>query len=271
MFAAPPAGGLDANQGGINYGTVKLGCHWMAALSSVSQAGCSSTIQPYQLTMSRDALYGFNSTCFSVYASGTKIDCGGHTIIATNNGSFAKFMNSQNQELLNCFLKGFSNPVLVMNSSASIMNNTMYANGTAISVLNSQNARVQDNNITMVQGNAGTYGINVANSTNGYIINNIVNGAKTAYWLDNVSNFTVQNDTSTNVDSLGMYMINSSANQFQTDSFIASTTGIECAASRSLVVRTWTTAGLPARPMSAAHGSRARPQPVIVRLIQNRG
>ena len=226
--------GFNSNYGGIDYGSTKLGCRWMAVLlESTPQAPCSSfDDQPAQIQLTNDALYRLNATCFDVYTTDTKINCNGHTIIATNNGSFDQFKDSANTGLLNCFLKGFTDPISVINSSAAILNNTISGNatGTAISIIDSALAKVQGNNITYAHRASGPYGtgISINNSEAGYLLNNRVNGAGTAYLLNNVSSFQITNDTATATDSLGMYLNGSMTNQFYANNFLAKTTGLQC-------------------------------------------
>ena len=242
---------LNANQGGIDYGTTKLGCRWLAVLQKGSaQAPCTSILQSEGILLISDALYNLNATCFNVYASDTKINCNGHTIIATSNGSLVQFTNSPNSELSNCYLKGFQGPIKVVNSSATILNNTMYLNGTAaaINVTDSFEPMISRNNITFANGITGLYGIYINSSANGGLLNNTVNGANTAYWMGNTTTFNIRNNSATSNDAVGMYLTKSMSDQFYRNSFLAKTTGIDCeCCSRRATSRTPTTAACSAR------------------------
>jgi parallel beta-helix repeat protein len=103
---------INAEYGGINYGTNKQGCLWLAAvLQSSPNVACTSTINPTIYSLTNDYVYNTGETCFNIYSNNTLINCNGHTIIATNGGTFINFIKSQNSNLQNCNLKGFSSPI----------------------------------------------------------------------------------------------------------------------------------------------------------------
>ena len=220
--------GINSEFGGINYGTKKSGCHWLAMLMKASPLiSCSAALQPDTFFLSNDQMYNFNATCYSVYAPGTEINCNGHTIASTNGGTFAMFKNSANGYLHNCFLKGFATPIIIINSSSIVvMNNTVYMNGTgtAINVSRAQAPKIQENNIT------SRLGVNITDSFGGYLLNNMVYGADSAYRFGNVSSFSVQNNTAARGSRLGLYMTNSTINWFSNNNFSTAGTGLQCAA-----------------------------------------
>jgi parallel beta-helix repeat protein len=221
-------GGIDSEQGGINYGATKSGCHWLAViLQGASGVQCTALTQTTALSLTGDGLYGTGATCFSIYAPNSSIDCNGRTIIATNGGTFAAFINTHSSNLSNCYLKGFSAPVTLSNSIASVLNNTILMNrsGTAISVRGSQSPTVKSNNITSLY-----QGVNVTNSASGYLLYNLVGGPTAiAYWLGNDTGFTVQNNTALKSTELGLYMAGSKENMFYNNSFSSAGIGVQCA------------------------------------------
>jgi parallel beta-helix repeat protein len=230
-------GGIDSEQGGINYGGTKSGCHWLAVLSQgASSVQCAAAIQTTALDLANDGLYGGGATCFSVYSPDSSINCHGHTVIALNGGTFAAFKNSQSSIMQNCYLKGFSTPVTMVNSTATVLNNTMLMNqsGAAIIVLNSRAPIIQNNNITSLY-----QGINVTNSVDGYLLNNNVGGSTAiAYLLSNATSFTVQNNTASKFTEIGLYMTKSEGSQFQDNIFSSAGIGIQCVSNSSQGVAT---------------------------------
>jgi parallel beta-helix repeat protein len=217
--------GIDSEQGGLDYGSTKSGCNWLAVLLQSSPAiACSAAEQPSSIFLTNDARFSYNSICYSVYAP-TTINCNGHTVISTNGGTFAMFRNAGITSMANCYLKGFLEPVTVINSSTSVMNSTIYMNltGTAINVTDSQSPAIEYDNITLAY-----QGVNITNSIAGTLRNNIVDGANVAYLLLNDTTFTVQDNTAAASDEIGLYMSGSAMNLFSDNNFSASASGLEC-------------------------------------------
>ncbi|MDE1833033.1 MAG: right-handed parallel beta-helix repeat-containing protein [Candidatus Micrarchaeota archaeon] len=227
--------GVNDQTGGINYGTTKSGCKWLAAVPlPVTPIGCSLVSSPDTILLSADAAYGFGSTCMSVTANTTVVNCQGHTVIATNGGTFAYFQNGHNDKLLNCVLKGFSNPVFasntaqltVQNDTISIQNQT--SGLAAITMLNTQGSIARANNIT-----APYQGINFVGGGSGTILNNRVSGATFAYQVNNATSVAVTNNTAIN-SFTGISIINSNQNTFQgNNATVGVTTGLSCSSSSS--------------------------------------
>ncbi|MDE1810640.1 MAG: right-handed parallel beta-helix repeat-containing protein, partial [Candidatus Micrarchaeota archaeon] len=225
--------GVNAELGGINYGTTKSGCKWLAAIPlPVNPIGCALISEPDTVLLTTDAAYGFGSTCFSVLANDTTINCNGHTVIATHGGTLAYFQGSHNSKLLNCVLKGFSNPILATNStSITLLNNTISIQNqtsglAAITMLNTQSSQIQANNVT-----APYLGINFVGGSSGSILNNIVGGARYAYEVNNATSVTVKNNTAFN-SYTGISFINSNSDPVSLNNMASGvTTGMSCSAS----------------------------------------
>ncbi|HVC58206.1 MAG TPA: right-handed parallel beta-helix repeat-containing protein [Candidatus Acidoferrales bacterium] len=222
--------GVNDELGGINYGTTKSGCKWLAAVPIPAvHLACRLVSVSDTISLTADAVYGFGSTCMSVFANTTTINCEGHTVIATNGGTFAYFQNVRNDKLSNCVLKGFSNPVFVTNSfTVTLQNNTISiqnqtAGLAAITMLNTQNSQARANNIT-----APYQGINFVGGGSGSVLNNIVSGAEFAYQINNATSVTVTNNTAM-YSYTGISVVNANQNTFgANNATLHVTSGISC-------------------------------------------
>ncbi|MEM3827071.1 MAG: NosD domain-containing protein [Candidatus Micrarchaeaceae archaeon] len=224
---SPQDSGISAENGGINYGTTKQLCHWLAAVSPISPLpSCTAFLTPSSVQLTSDYEYTGGSICFGVYANGTSINCNGHTIISNSNGTFAFFKNSQSSSLENCYLKGFSSPVKAYNSSLSVINNTVYAytpDSTGVGIVHSSNINVRQNNIY-----SNGVGIALSNDSSGSLLNNVVNASSVAYLISDSSGLDAKVDTSTYSSGLGVSLINSTASSFQDNNFYGVAGGIVC-------------------------------------------
>ncbi|HUY70386.1 MAG TPA: right-handed parallel beta-helix repeat-containing protein [Candidatus Baltobacteraceae bacterium] len=225
--------GVNDELGGINYGTTKSGCKWLAAVPlPITPLGCALVSSPDTITLTSDAVYGFGSTCMSVLANSTTVNCEGHTVIASNGGTFTYFQNVRNDKMVNCVLKDFSNPIFVTNSTqVTLQNNTIsILNQTsglaAITMLNTQSSQARGNNIT-----APYQGINFVGGGSGSVLNNIVSGAEFAYQINNATSVTVTNNTA--IDSFtGISLVNANQNSFgANNASLGVTSGIACSSS----------------------------------------
>lgn len=219
---------LDSEIGGVNYGTTKIGCYWLAAIpKGVNPLECGLVDKPDLILLRSDAVYGFGGTCYTVTTNATTIDCNGHTVLSNSGGIFALFSSGgQNNRIQNCRLKGFETPILVQNSGVNVFNNTIMVNKTAtpgISVSSSRDARIQGNNVTTTY-----HGIDMLDDALGYLINNIVRKASVAYQLYNVSSYTIQNNTATKSDQTGMILSNSTTDIFLNNNLTTLGTALVC-------------------------------------------
>lgn len=219
---------LDSENGGINYGTTKLGCGWLAVITPENPViECPVVLQPGLILITQDYEYSAGSICFTVYANSTTINCNGHTIIATNGGTFADFINTDGSYIKNCFLKGFSDSITAKNvSSFTVFNNTILENSSASTAITISNARlsatVQANNVS-----AAYHGISLSNM--GVLLeDNYVTNAKVAYALSNVTSSYIKNNTASASTYNGIIINDSVINTFQDNNFTSAGTGMLC-------------------------------------------
>ncbi|MGD0728954.1 MAG: NosD domain-containing protein [Candidatus Micrarchaeaceae archaeon] len=219
---------INAENGGINYGTTKIGCEWLAAITKINPViNCISVNQPTLYTLSQDGVYAVGSTCISSFGSQITIDCNGHTIIATNNGTFASLTNSANSKIYNCLLKGFANPIIAYNSSIVVQNNTIFglnSNSNAISIhdVPTQTVGIYINNVINVHD-----AFDLSNLGAAELLNNIAYNTDTAYYLSNISAASIKNNTAY-ASNNGIVLTNSQENYFQNNNFQGSSSGMEC-------------------------------------------
>ncbi|MGC8538221.1 MAG: right-handed parallel beta-helix repeat-containing protein, partial [Candidatus Micrarchaeia archaeon] len=221
---------LDAENGGVNYGQTKIGCRWLAALSQASpKAPCALSIYPSGYNLKSDYEYTYGDTCFTVESNSTTINCNGHTIIATNGGSFANFMKSSGSTLEDCYLKGFTTPITADKSGISLLNNTILINSSAVlntfavNISNSKNAKISDNNIT-----APYYGIYLYNDSYGYLEQNNVTAYIGAYTLNDTNGMTIEGNGAPYYGTYAMSLYNSTADVVSNNN-LGGVFGLTCA------------------------------------------
>ena len=221
---------INAESGGIDYGVTKQNCIWLAALPTTApNVQCAATNNPTVYTLTSDYLYQYGATCFGLNlgSNGTTINCQGHTIIALNGGTFARIVSSPGSLVENCYLKDFTSPVTIMNSSAKVYNNTIYMNsssiaGIAVNVSNSINAHVEDNIIQTPY-----YGVSFTNVSSGTIEQNYVIAYVDAYSLKNSDGTVVSNNQAPYPGTIGFSLTNSTINNFNNNNFDG-TDGLLC-------------------------------------------
>ncbi|MDE1871216.1 MAG: right-handed parallel beta-helix repeat-containing protein [Candidatus Micrarchaeota archaeon] len=221
-------GGIDSEKGGINYGTTKSGCHWLAAITPIHpKPECIAASEPSLLYLTQDYEYTTGSTCFTLFANTSTINCNGHTIIATSGGTFAEFKNSQDSRIENCYLKDFADTITATNSTVTVFNNTVYESAPGSIAIHLNDSRlgvtVQSNNVST----SGT-GIYLSNIGSGSLEDNLVSRANTAYYLHNVTAMTIKGDTAYPGAYFGLILNDSLTNILQNNNMFSSGTGISC-------------------------------------------
>jgi parallel beta-helix repeat protein len=218
--------GINDEIGGINYGATKIGCSWLAVLiGGAPQVDCEVALQSDIYSITSDEEYNYGATCYSVYANDTTIDCNGHTVIATGGGTFAFFKNVIGASIENCTLKGFTSPIVVVNSSIAVLNNRILENSTtsaAITLTKVFNSRILSNNIT-----ASYQGISMAFSAGTSLLNNIVALASTAYQLASSAGMVITNNTAMGSAGTGLVLSNTTGSVLKNNMFLAKK-GIVC-------------------------------------------
>ena len=225
-YCSPADSNMSSENGGINYGNTKIGCHWMASVSKLSpDLSCNLVPSGSLYSLGRDFIYPYNSTCYQILKSNdSTLNCNGHTLIATKGGVLIDAENATGITLENCYLKGFSSPVIAKNASINILNNTFYSTqqeGTAISSLYSQRAHIEHNYIS-----GYAIGINILNDLSSLILSNNVH-AINAYTIRNSTNIQLSNDTSSNNSRVGLAIVNSYLIQLYNNAFFGRV-GLSC-------------------------------------------
>ncbi len=217
-YCAGGSGGVFDQLNGINYGVSKFKCLWLSEVPYASaQNICSLRTSPDTIVLSQDMLYKYGGTCLDLYtqgnasASGTVINCAGHTIRATNGGSFVSAYNTS-ATVENCVLIGFTDPINFTAgkqvSGIKILNDTIAStSGTAIRVNGASSSEISYNNVTgasagIVLGNinqsvvkynyvqGASNGIYVSNSMSTQVINNTVSGSVSGLSIVNSQGMT---------------------------------------------------------------------------------
>ena len=230
-YCDAPSSGLAADNGGINYGVAKHGCLWLAAIEPPSLNSCTAFLTPTTYDLSTDMVYPSANLCYGVYANSTTINCMGHTVLATNGGTFALFKNTRSGTIENCNLKGFTTPIEVVNSTVKIINNTIYSNTpgrasqAAISVDGSTDIYIASNNVT-----SQSSGISLRNVSGGQLLGNSAASVYAAYSLYNSSALTASSNRGESSSSYGLQLSGSPADTFTNNIFAGTLEGIACMA-----------------------------------------
>jgi parallel beta-helix repeat protein len=226
--------GINAEYDGINSGATKVQCHWLVEVGpTATRLPCSSTYSAESFSLQSDAIYNSGNTCFSVFGNGFTLNCNGHTIISTSGGTLVSFQNSQDSEIENCFIKGFSEPIYASNSSVTILNNTVVMNASASKngyavVISGSNIKIEQNNIT-----TGQNGLHVLNANQGSVENNKINSTQTSYEFDNASDLVIQDNTANSRSGTGAAFNNSTLNLVSNNQFTGTALGLDCTGTSS--------------------------------------
>jgi parallel beta-helix repeat protein len=219
--------GIDAEEGGINYGASKSRCGWMALVQQVSKAPpCSAVMVPDIFVFDYDYVYPYGGTCFTVFANATTINCNGHTIISTSGGTFVQVGKGTHGTLIeNCFLKGFSTAIEVDNGSATLFNNTIAGNSSSngIIVSGSQSGSILQNNVT-----AGVFSFFVYNTVGESIQNNSAYSSRTGYYIYNGVSVKMGSDYAGPSTLYGLVLNATPLGQFGSLKLLGRSAGMQC-------------------------------------------
>lgn len=223
--------GINDENGGVNSGETKHGCAWMALQSLTGiQQQCQAVFLTSLITLSRDMVYTYGTTCFTVVtnktstANNTLINCRGHTILATDGGTLLSIRNSSGITLENCYIKNFTNVVQSSSASSSkVLNNTITNAATAIAFANSRFMTAAWNRIY-----DSVSGILLSNEDSDIVQNNTVSVSGTAINLTKSKNTLLYNNTASS-GTYGISMVNSTGTQLgQSKLTSSSISGIAC-------------------------------------------
>jgi parallel beta-helix repeat protein len=177
--------GVYAQKGRMNTGVTKSGCRWLVATSPTiltKQQQCTLITSPDLVSFTSDMYYPYASTCFNIRsnstlsASGTTINCNGHTVFASGGGAFVNSTNSS-VTVEDCVLVGFNNPITItssgrMISGVQVLNNTIAgATGNAIYISNVQSSSVIGNNVINASSAIYLYRFNSSSIRNNAVLN----------------------------------------------------------------------------------------------------
>ncbi len=182
-FACDGNSALGAESGGINYGASKIGCYWLAAVQKLAtNPACIYVSAPDLVNLKSDYQYTFGTTCFTMSGNHSTINCNGHTIIATNGGTFAMFRNSTGSGIENCYLKGFTTPIAAVGSNLRVYNNTIIdtSGQPAINVSGGEGSAINLNNVSSTG-----IGIELYSYPYSTLKDNLVYSPYTAYLVSN--------------------------------------------------------------------------------------
>jgi parallel beta-helix repeat protein len=208
--------GIYAESGGVNFGNTKGNCKWLVELNNLNLLPtCLSISSSSTLILTQDMLYPYDNICYDIYntktsnANNTVINCNGHTIFASNGGTFVNVANASGVEVENCYIKNFTMPITGKGNNMLVLNNTIVDSGTSIAITNSSYPKAMKDTILN-----SSYGIVLVNSKYGTLENNFAADTNISYEIAGGSGFTISNNKALS-GSIGMYIINSTTNIFQ--------------------------------------------------------
>ncbi len=223
--------GINAELGGINYGSKKSGCLWLAAIIKGQPLSCTSALGPSTYSLQSDYVYPTGTTCFAVYANDTTINCNNHTVIATNGGTFASFLNSHNDGIYNCNLKGFSPAISISKSKVAVLNDVIGSNSTSndsYAITASASSGLQIRNVSVSSRSGGIY---LSNDANGTISNSTVNATAISYYLSNSNFMNVIDSYSAASSGTGWFLTNSTQDNILNSRLYGTVSGLQCSGS----------------------------------------
>lgn len=181
--------GLYSNKIGINEGINKDGCPWLVEINPESNLECFSFSNSGDISFTSDMVYSYGNTCYTInnelgkITNDTTINCNGHTIYATNGGTFAN-INTSGVVIENCNLDNFSTAIIDNGPKLNIYNTTITRANIGILT---NNAKLP--NIINVAITNSTNGIEVFNTSHGVVKNSKI--------FDNIVGIETFNDAST--------------------------------------------------------------------------
>ncbi len=145
-----------------------------------------------------------SQSCITVNASNIVIDCLGYQMLGNRTGIGINITNFNNITIRGCLISNFSNNIILVNSTGSLIVNTTSRNSTGIGILLNR-----------------SHNVTVTNSTSEVDASN----SFAALFVDNSTNNTIHNNTFTNTDSLGLMVSNSNNNTITNNTAVARGTG----------------------------------------------
>ncbi len=165
------------------------------------------------------------SSCFGILRqTNLQLDCAGYTIIGPGSGFGLSIANSSGINITSCTFTNFTNGILIMNSTSSLLNNTQITNSSTSIVANvSSNPKLV--NVSAAQVSFGaTTGVNVEKDAGDVIFTGSMSGN-----VSNLSKFITIEPNRVFVNVSGASVLNTTANLTLSglDEFTASGVAIE--------------------------------------------
>ncbi len=226
---AGSSNGIYAERGGINRGSTKDGCLWLAAINPITEQSCIVISSSLNFELTSDMVYTYGHTCINVYnapgstAIGSTINCNNHTVIASKGGTFVNVANASKVTVENCYLKGFTNPITGNGGNMSVENNLLAGGNASIILINGNYPYIYNNTVE----NSST-GIYIENSNYGTVEQNKIYNTGIGMEMAGGIGSKVYGNYYRK-GSIGLYMLNSQTNLVKDNYFSnASTYGISC-------------------------------------------
>ncbi|MEM3839068.1 MAG: NosD domain-containing protein [Candidatus Micrarchaeaceae archaeon] len=231
FYCSPSSSSVYANSGGINRGLDKVGCKWLVALpTSTLTSQCAALDSASYISLSTDEVYTYGAggnSCYTIFnslnesAGNTQINCNGHTIYASNGGTFAKVINASHVVIENCVLVNFTDPIISKAPYTKIVNDTFAAANTAITFIGSQSQMALNDTII----NA-SYGVFVQGTSFDTVNGSRFDNVGVGIYLVGDSQSTIYGNNATG--GVGLYMVGSSLDQVGHNRLVGKTSGISC-------------------------------------------
>jgi parallel beta-helix repeat protein len=144
---------LISNKMNINTGIKKSGCPWLVSINPDSTESCFNFANSGFVSFQSDMVYSYGNTCYVInnengkITNNTVINCRGHTIYATNGGTFAN-INTTGVTISNCYLVGFTYPIIDSGKGFSLYNTTIMGAKVAVNVSNPD--YIKSHNVTVI-------------------------------------------------------------------------------------------------------------------------
>ncbi|MEM0201003.1 MAG: hypothetical protein QXD23_01210 [Candidatus Micrarchaeaceae archaeon] len=144
---------INSNKVNINTGIKKSGCPWLVVVNPAVSNECFNFENSGFVNFESDEVFIYGDTCYVIndlngkITNNSDINCFGHTIYATNGGIFAN-VNTTGVTISNCYLIGFTYPIIDKATHFSLNNVTIIGAKEAINVSNSN--YLKENNVTII-------------------------------------------------------------------------------------------------------------------------
>jgi len=136
------------------------------------------------------SVYQNGGTCFTITGADTRLDCGKYVVNGTGSGN-AVIMSNARQRLSNCIITGWSNAISLLAANYSIVSkNDVYGNSIALTITNTNNASVTQNNFTSTSAE-----VNMSKSDENYFTRDALRGTLTSFTMDGSNLRIITTDT----------------------------------------------------------------------------